>query len=182
MSSLSATVCCLIVSCMKPNSRTHPYWSKYTHHRQCFEVEVKACAHTSNFYNKLHTYDYMKCINYTAWINSVKNKKLSAAPAWLLWGSDCLNIHSFYAFLLLFSFLHLSQYFLPITHHSWKISSGSKYNVTLSGGHPLLCALLPCNNDTNVHCFCYFLAGKGHSGYTVSTYSQNHRSRCRKYP
>ena len=84
MYELFISYCLLFDSFMQqPNSPTHPYWKIHTP-KACFEVEVESSAHTSNFYNKLHTYDYMKCINYTAWINSVKNKKLSAAPAWLL--------------------------------------------------------------------------------------------------
>ena len=51
---------------------------------------------------------------------------------------------------------------------------------TFSTDNPLICAPFPCS-QSKMYCHCCLLAGKGASGYTVSTYSQNHGSKCRHY-
>ena len=51
---------------------------------------------------------------------------------------------------------------------------------TFSIDNPLICAPFPCS-QSKLYCHCCLLAGKGASGYTVSTYSQNHGSKCRHY-
>ena len=51
---------------------------------------------------------------------------------------------------------------------------------TFSIDNPLICAPFPCS-QSKMYCHCCLLAGKGASGYTVSTYSQNHGSKCKHY-